>query len=326
MSFLLGGKVKGETWIEARGRKHRLIFSINAIKLEPIVRNIRSRSRIRAGTKVTMFWPDCYEAPIDAAEIAGQLTQFVWVNPHLTFRFVMDGKIVINWKASNPNWTKYRACDATSAHWYALEQFERYAGAMIDREQKVTVREFAAQFRGMSATERQKQVVHEVGASHLSLLRFFGSETAVNHQRMEKLLLLLQQHTRPVRPELLGVIGEEHFRKLCVTAGGEPESFKYFVSPQHDEDGRPYVIEIVTCAYKKWVRGKDERRGRYLVTGVNFSATLENPFNTFRGMEGMDEILTDLRADSYAPVIVAVHYASPHIEYLDRGKSRVSLE
>ena len=39
------------------------------------------------------------------------------------------------------------------------------------------------------------------------------------------------------------------------------------------------MIEIVTCAYKKWVSGKDERRGRYLVTGVNFSATLENPFN-----------------------------------------------
>ena len=43
-------------------------------------------------------------------------------------------------------------------------------------------------------------------------------------------------------------------------------------------------------------------------------------------MEGMDAILTELRADTYAPVIVAVHYASPHIEYLDRGKSRVSLE
>jgi len=331
MSFLLGGKVKGETWIESRGRKHRLIFSVNAIKQEPIVRNISSRSRVGTGTRVTMFWPDCCEAPIVAAEIAELLTQFVVVNPHLAFRFVMDGKSVIDWSASNPDWTKYRACDATSAHWYSLEQFERYAGALIDRDQvdksrkKITVREFAAQFRGMSATERQKQVVHELNASHLSLCRFFGSETSVNHQRMEKLLRLLQRHTRPVRPELLGVIGEEHFRKLCISVGGEPKSFKYFISPGHAE-GRPYIVEIVTCAYKKWVSGKDERRARYLVTGVNFSATLENPFNTFRGMEGMDEILTDLRADSGAPVIVAVHYASPHIEYLDRGKSRIGLE
>ena len=43
-------------------------------------------------------------------------------------------------------------------------------------------------------------------------------------------------------------------------------------------------------------------------------------------MEGMNEILVDLRAGPYAPVIVCVHYACPHIEYLDRGKSRIGLE
>jgi hypothetical protein len=56
------------------------------------------------------------------------------------------------------------------------------------------------------------------------------------------------------------------------------------------------------------------------------SATLKNPFQTFRGMEGLDEILTEARAGRCAPVIVCVHYASPHIEYLDRGKSRIGLE
>ena len=333
MAYVIGGKIKGETWIELRGRKHRLIFGVNAIKQEPIVRHIRARSPINKGTRVTIFWPDTDEAPIDPKAIAALLTQFAWVNPHLTLRFVMDGKSVVEAAATDPEWTKYRACDATSAHWYSLEQFERYAGALIDRDQvnndatrKITVREFAAQFRGMSSTERQKQIVRELGAAHLSLHRFFGSETAVKHQRMEKLLTLLKQHTRPVRPEILGVIGEDHWRNLCGSLGGEPQSFKYLVSPGHDGDGVPYVVEIATCAYQKWVSGKNERRGRYLITGVNFSAALENPFNTFRGMEGMEEILTDLRADSYAPIIVCVHYASPHIEYLDRGKSRIGLE
>ena len=224
MSFLLGGKVKGETWIEARGRKHRLIFSINAIKLEPIVRNISSRSRVRTGTKVTMFWPDCYRGA-DRCRRDRRAAHSICLGqsaPDVSLRHGRQDRDRL--KASNPDWTKYRACDATSAHWYALEQFERYAGAMIDRDQKVTVREFAAQFRGMSATERQKQVVHEVGASHLSLRRFFGSETAVNHQRMEKLLLLLQQHTRPVRPELLGVIGEEHFRNCASPPAVSPRA------------------------------------------------------------------------------------------------------
>ena len=178
----------------------------------------------------------------------------------------------------------------------------------------------------MSANEKQKQVLHELDASHVSLHRFFGSETAVNHQRMEKLLRLLQKHTRPVRPEMLGIIGEEHLRRMCESAGGEPKSFEYSVFTDHHANGLPYVVEIATCPFKEWVNGESERRGRHLITGVNFSATLENPFQTFRGLEGMDELLTELRAGKYAPVIVCVHYTCPHIEYLDRGKSRIGLE
>ena len=86
------------------------------------------------------------------------------------------------------------------------------------------------------------------------------------------------------------------------------------------------MVEIATCAFKQWVRGKERAAGRLLITGVNFSATIENPFESFKGMEGMEEILAEARAGKYAPVIVCVHYASPHIEYLDRGKSRIGLE
>jgi hypothetical protein len=178
----------------------------------------------------------------------------------------------------------------------------------------------------MSAHEKQKLVSRELGALHMSLYRFYGSESEVNHRRMEKLLRLLQKHTRAVRPELLGIIGEEHLLSLCKSAGGEPESFKYFMRAGHDAKGVSYVVEIATCPFKRWVDGKEENRSRRLITGVNFSATLDNPFQSFKGMEGMEAILTDLRAGPYAPVIVCVHYACPHIEYLDRGKSRIGLE
>jgi hypothetical protein len=339
MGYVVGGKVTGETWIEARGIKHRLIFSVNQIKQEPIVKNLKSRSHVTTGTRITVFWPatDAVEA-CKNNNLLNLLNQYVWVNPHLTLQFVVDGEVLIRCDASNPNWTKYRPCDATSAHWYALEQFERYAGALVARDQeqqaqhprgsleKTTVRDFVAQFRGMSATEKQKEVLREFGASHMSLLRFFGSEAKVNHEHMEKMLRLLQKHTRPVRPELLGVIGEEHLRRMCESVGGEPQSFKYCVSPGHDASGVPYVVEIAVCPFKQWVAGGVDLRHRKLVTGVNFSATLENPFQTLRGMEGLEGILTDLRAGWIAPVIVCVHYASPHIEYLDRGKSRIGLE
>jgi hypothetical protein len=285
-----------------------------------------------------VFWPNIDETLIDADEISDLLKQFIWVNPHLTLQFTVDNKTLIRCVASNPDWTKYRACDATSAHWYSLEQFERYAGALIARDQefckqhprstrkKITVREFATQFRGISASQKQKQILRDLGASHMSLSRFFGSETRVNHPRMKKLLQLLQKHTRPVRSELLGVIGDEHLRRLSADLGGEPKSFKYSLSTGRNADGLPYVVEIATCAFNQWIRGKDQVPGRVLITGVNFSATLQNPFHSFKGMEGMDEILVELRAGPRAPVIVCVHYASPHIEYLDRGKSRIGLE
>ena len=348
MAYVLGGKIKGETWIEARGVKHRILFAVNQVRQEPVVKDIRAHSRVTTGTRVTVFWPSEIEdddeygwrendpAEVDADAIGDLLREFIWVNPHLTLRFTVDGKSRLHCKASNPDWTKYLARDSTSAHWYGLEQFERYAAALIGRDQqkkrpktgreKVTVREFIAQFRGMSATEKQKDVLRELGAAHLSLSRFFGSEMQVNHQHMKKLLGLIRKQTRPVRPELLGVIGEEHLRRLSIDAGGEGQSFKYFLSPGFDANGLPHVVEIATCAFKQWVSGKGQEPDRLLITGVNFSATLENPFETFKGMEGMEEILADRRAGTGAPIIVCVHYASPHIEYLDRGKSRIGLE
>jgi hypothetical protein len=250
--------------------------------------------------------------------------------------FRVDAKTLLDHTATSPAWNKYRACDATSAHWYSLEQIERYAGALIARDQehqarharasreKTTVRDFIEQFRGMKATDKQKQILRELRASHMSLYQFFGNEKVVNHQRMEKLLGLLQAHTRPVRPEYLGVIGEDHLRKIIVEAGGEPKSFKYFASPS-DGNGVPYMIEVAFCPFKAWVDGGAER-DRLLITGVNFSATLENPFDTLKGMAGMSETLAHLRIGEDAPAIVCVHYACPHIEYLDRGKSRIGLE
>jgi hypothetical protein len=168
MSYVVSGKIEGETWIEARGVKHRLVFSVNQIKQEPIVENIRGDSKVSEGTRITIFWPAIAAGTIGIYDITELLLQYIWVNPHLTLEFVVDGETKLDWEGKNPQWTKYRACDATSAHWYTLEQFERYAGALIDHDQrkhqegsreKITVRDFAAQFRGMSATEKQKKVL-----------------------------------------------------------------------------------------------------------------------------------------------------------------------
>ncbi len=129
MSYVLGGKIKGETWIEARGHKHRLLFAVNQIKQEPIVKNIRSRSRVTTGTRVTVFWPDTDEAKINAGEIVGLLNEFIWVNPHLALQFRVNGKTILRYEASNESGaniepamrprrigTRWNSSSATRAH------------------------------------------------------------------------------------------------------------------------------------------------------------------------------------------------------------------
>jgi hypothetical protein len=253
---------------------------------EPILTEFLTKEDLAAELRLNPRTLDCWQV------LGGRvLMEFVWVNPHLTMTLCLDGK-TYQASATNLGWSKYRACDATSAHWYSLEQIERYAGALIARDQergragreKTTVRDFIAQFRGMSATDKQKQVLRELGAAHMSLSQFYGSETKVNHPRMEKLLGLLQAHTRPVRRELLGVIGEEHLRRLIEDAGGEPASFKYFAKPGV-ANGVPYMVEIALCPFKQWVDG-GTAKDRVLITGVNFSATLANPFDTLRAWKG----------------------------------------
>jgi hypothetical protein len=106
-----------------------------------------------------------------------------------------NGESVIDIKASNPTWKKWLPSWPTSPHWYDPSRFRRYMAAHIDHE-----------FRGMTGTAKQKQVLAETGASHVSLHSFFGIHKA-NTKNIAKLLASLKQHTKPVQPADLGIIG-----------------------------------------------------------------------------------------------------------------------
>jgi hypothetical protein len=327
---------EGKTWIEAHGIKHQVMFTVDQLQGggTPQVAITTKPSRVTSGTKLTIFWPESVEDYTGTyARIEQLLQDYCWINPHLSLTLRIDGKIVIDHKASMPSWTKYRACDATSAHWYTSGQFERYAAALIDRDRtqprpdghKITVREFISQFRGMSATAKQKAVLTEIEAPYMSLERFWGNSHKVNHARLAALLNSLKQHTRPMRPELLGIIGAEHMRRMILEADGHPETFKYFAFPDYNDRGLPQVVEIAIAVHIKGVKRQPYAPKRRMITGINFSATINDPFTSLRGLGSVAEHLVDLRAGPEKPVIVCVHLTCPHIVYLSRGKSKIQL-
>ena len=65
---------------------------------------------------------------------------------------------------------------------------------------------------------------------------------------------------------------------------------------------------------------------RDLITGVNWSPGLVNPFRQLRLWASLDSLLTAQRASADEPVILVLHVAQPRVQYLDRGKSAVVTE
>ncbi len=245
---------------------------------------------------------------------------FTWLNPHLTLTLDWFGECTTV-EATSPSWKKWKPSDPTSAHCYEPEHLARLITAYLahdqDKGRERTVREFVSEFRGLSGSAKQKAVLTGTMLSWapLSKLARYGT---LNMAAIGQLLANMQAHSKPVKPQDLGIIGEAHFRKRFEAAGCEMESFEY--RKTLDSDGLPTVIETAFG----WCPEKEERR---LVTGVNWSPGIINPFRQLGTYgESLDTLLTEQEATRNDEVIFVLHVAQPRVQYTDRGKSAVVME
>jgi hypothetical protein len=317
----------GVTFIETRGVKHRIEFRADHVTNQPKITHTITPSPIDVGTKITIKWPVKLGEWIEPR--FKQLAEsYVWFNPHLTLRGTWYGQQFVKVAATNPNWEKWRPRNPTSAHWYDETRLQRYLSAHVARDRDLgrhrTVREFIAEFRGLSGTAVQRKVLEEVGCSHQSLAQFFGVDR-VNRRGIAKLLAAMQKHTKPVAPHHLGVIGAEHPKQRFLAAGGNAETFKYEQRKGLTSDGIPYVIEFAFGLHQSGLT-QGAAVPRKFITGANWSVGLNNPFRAFGSTgEGLENTLANVRANARQPVICALHLASAYIQYADRGKSSIIL-
>ena len=71
--------------------------------------------------------------------------------------------------------------------------------AHIAHRGDITVREFVSEFAGASGTAKQKIILAETSASHVSLHDFFGRKKA-NTDNIAKLLAAIKRHTKAGAP------------------------------------------------------------------------------------------------------------------------------
>jgi hypothetical protein len=322
MPFALDGSC-GEVVIEAQGIAHRITFRVDQLRQEPKIKRETASSSVKTGARITVRWPDSASSILAGAEaqFLQMVEDFGWLNPHLTATAEWNGDRRVDIRASNPEWRKWRACDPTSPHWYDQARFERYMAAHISRDQDFgrdrTVRQFIAEFRGLTGTAKKKAVLDAINASRLTLPTFFGTGEEINRDGIARLLAECKTQTRTVKPIELGVIGKGHLLERFITKGVKEETFKYQRVFGMDDEV-PYVVE---AAFGWCPDGIDARR---IITGVNWSVGIHNPFRSLRRYDGgLDSLLTEQRAGGREPIIFLLHYVCPRIEYTDRGKSAI---
>jgi hypothetical protein len=335
MGYVLNRKISdsnaaGVTIVETRGTKHQVEFRVDHITNQPKIIHTTAASPITVGTKLTINWPSNDDLLDYAKDRFKQLIEsYAWFNPHLTLRAVWFGNEFIDVKATDPNWEKWRPCNPTSPYWYDEARLQRYLAAHVARDRDLgqhrTVREFIAEFRGLSGTAVQRKVLAEVGCSHQSLAQFFGVEE-VNRKGIAKLLAAMKSRSKPVAPKHLGIIGVEHLRQRFLAAGGNVDTFKYQCRKGMTGDDIPYVIEFAFGLHQSGLSSQGGAVPRKFITGANWSAGINNPFRSFGSTgEGLENTLAKVRANASQPVICALHLASAYIQYADRGKSSIIL-
>jgi DNA topoisomerase VI subunit B len=319
MPYVLDG-ARGRIELEARGVRHLIEMSVDRIRQEPVVDHEIAPSDRNTGTLVRVCWPDsaCSTLP-DARDRFLQIAEdYAWLNPHLTITVDWFGE---GWSigATDLSWDNWKPSLPTSPHWYDHPRFDRliagYVAHDADAGRERTVRQFVAEFRGLTGTAKQKRVLDATGLSRAPLSALVNGN-GLDPQKVGHLLATMKEHSAPVKPKILGVIGREHFRQRFAAAGCEMESFDY--KPVMDTtDDIPWVVETAFG----WC---PEAKARRLVTGVNWSPWIINPFRELgRFGQSLDTILSQQRVDRNEPVILVLHIACPRVEYTDRGKSAV---
>ena len=315
MPFVVNGE-RGHIEIEAGARRHLIDMTVDRIQQQPVLSHETEAVKGRIGTIVRVRWLDLPSSngDDDRARFLQFAEDYAWVNPHLTISVDWCGEKV-SAAATDSAWVKWKPSDPTSPHWYNPEHLERLVAGYISNGRDITIREFVSEFRGLSGTAKQKLVLEATGLAREPLTHMVNGND-LDRALVARLLKAMQANSKPVKPAMLGVIGRDHFSKRFAELEGETESFNYCKATD-TTDGIPWIIETAFCWCPKLTR-------RRLVTGVNWSPGIMNPFRQLGSFgQSLDSILTQQRADRDEPVILVLQMSCPRVEYTDRGKSAV---
>jgi len=334
--YVLSGGQPGRIEVEAAGVHHDITISTDEIAQRPQISHATTDTVRTAGTQVqvSLDAPSSKATEPEPGFLQNLIDDYALFNPHATYELTDHGAHSTI-EATAPGWRNWLPTDPTSPHWYTTERLETLIGCYVCAERNGgrarTVREFVSEFRGLSSTGKQKQIMEQIGLERLHL-RDLAENGKFDRERISGLLKAMQAATKPVKPEALGILGKEHFQQRLRPVG---ETFRYACKKAIDGRGLPFLIETAFA-----MTPKGGLRGLHV--GINWSVPLGNPLqddifyvddkHAFRGLAALlanQRVHMDASAGVLGvhqdPVCLAVHLACPRFQFLDRGKGSIAL-
>jgi DNA topoisomerase VI subunit B len=311
------GKGMGRVVVEAGGRRHEVLASLDGIAGTPRLELADpGPSVVKTGTSITADLACSVEAAERPDLYRDLVRAYALFNPHATFTFRDGERDPETFTRTQSAWTKWRPQDPPSAWWYRPDDLRARIAAQLVRNReagtRTTLRAFLSEFRDLSGTVKRKQVQAEAGLRGTTLDEITTADT-LEDARIQGLLQAMQRASRPVRPDALGVIGKAHLEHALTTYYGAAGDVRY--KKVAGGDPIPFVLEMAFA-----VAG-EETAAQRTVVGINWSSAVHPevmlPDVVWR--------LAQQRVDRHDPVIVVLHIASPVIPYADTGKSRLAL-
>jgi hypothetical protein len=356
MPFVLDGE-RGRVEIEANDTLHDLTFRVDKIRQEPVIDHpVAKIPDPSPGTRLRIHWPadrstGCQDDEENSYEWSRDkpskilvgcrerflqiVSDYTFLNPHLTLRLQWFDEPEVLIERTNPAWLKWSPSWPTSAHWYQPEHLGNLIAAYVthdaDNGRVRLVREFVAEFKGLSASAKQRQVLEATGLSRSPMTDLVDHEAGELHMdRVAALLDAMKNNSKPVKQADLGLIGEDHLRRRVEEAGGAMEFFRYKAVKNVTKDGLPYVMEMAFApkkgAFTPSKRGEWQWRARRRVTGVNWSPGITDPFRTLGGeCSSLASQLHQRMCGEHEQIILVLNLAQPRPRFTDRAKSAIVL-
>jgi len=227
----------------------------------------------------------------------------------------------------------------TSILWYTRKQLEYLFEDFLRARPETRLKEFIPLFRGFTSKRIIGEILQNLNSSNHhygenSTMQFFPATPIkdLSKENISKLFMAMRSKAKPISKRsissVLGVVGEESFKKICEQNGWE--RLRYVMMPgirvecpeyyHGDESCRnedhvefPYLIELAV-----FDRKRDDQEGLKVYQCVNFMASMEDIFSRIYNINyhlGRVGISKDM------PVTVVAHLVCPVLKWLNYGKS-----